>query len=81
MYHTRDTGTDFLIELSRASASVALSYGAHSNLCVNQIHRHGTKEQKRRYLPPLIAGEKVRIDTCPSLVSRHGYYMLCVLVS
>lgn len=46
-------------ELSRASASVALSYGAHSNLCVNQIHRHGTKEQKRKYLPPLIAGDKI----------------------
>lgn len=46
-------------ELSRASGSVALSYGAHSNLCVNQIHRHGTEEQKRQYLPPLVSGEKV----------------------
>jgi isovaleryl-CoA dehydrogenase len=46
-------------ELSRASASVALSYGAHSNLCVNQIQRHGTPEQKARYLPPLIAGTAV----------------------
>jgi len=46
-------------ELSRASASVALSYGAHSNLCVNQIHRHGTPEQKRRFLPPLISGAHV----------------------
>ncbi|MFA5520854.1 MAG: isovaleryl-CoA dehydrogenase [Castellaniella sp.] len=46
-------------ELSRASASVALSYGAHSNLCVNQIHRNGTGEQKRRYLPGLISGEQV----------------------
>src|SRR5215210_5348901 len=44
-------------EISRASASVALSYGAHSNLCVNQIRRNGTEEQKRRYLPPLITGE------------------------
>ncbi|CAA9279421.1 MAG: Isovaleryl-CoA dehydrogenase [uncultured Acetobacteraceae bacterium] len=44
-------------EVSRASASVGLSYGAHSNLCVNQINRHGTPEQKRRYLPPLITGE------------------------
>ena len=46
-------------EISRASGSVALSYGAHSNLCVNQIHRHGTKEQKRKYLPDLISGKKV----------------------
>ena len=46
-------------EISRASASVGLSYGAHSNLCVNQIERHGTAAQKRRYLPPLIRGEHV----------------------
>lgn len=46
-------------EISRASASVGLSYGAHSNLCVNQIRRHGTEEQKRRYLPQLISGEHV----------------------
>ncbi len=46
-------------EISRASASVALSYGAHSNLCINQIRRHGTDEQKRRYLPKLISGEHV----------------------
>ena len=46
-------------ELSRASASVALSYGAHSNLCVNQIHRNGTAEQKQRYLPKLISGEHI----------------------
>ena len=46
-------------ELSRASGSVALSYGAHSNLCVNQIHRHGTEDQKKKYLPPLVSGEKV----------------------
>ena len=46
-------------EVSRASASVGLSYGAHSNLCVNQINRHGTPEQKARYLPKLISGEHV----------------------
>ncbi|WP_338662884.1 isovaleryl-CoA dehydrogenase [Pararoseomonas sp. SCSIO 73927] len=46
-------------ELSRASASVALSYGAHSNLCVNQITRNGNEEQRRRYLPKLISGEYV----------------------
>ncbi len=44
-------------EISRASASVGLSYGAHSNLCVNQIRRFGTGEQKERYLPKLISGE------------------------
>ena len=46
-------------EVSRASASVGLSYGAHSNLCVNQIRRNGSDDQKRRYLPKLISGEHV----------------------
>ena len=46
-------------EISRGSASVGLSYGAHSNLCVNQIHRNGTAEQKQRYLPKLVSGEHV----------------------
>lgn len=46
-------------EVSRASASVGLSYGAHSNLCVNQIRRWGTEAQKRKYLPKLISGEHV----------------------
>jgi isovaleryl-CoA dehydrogenase len=46
-------------EVSRASAAVGLSYGAHSNLCVNQIRRWGSPEQKRRYLPKLISGEHV----------------------
>jgi isovaleryl-CoA dehydrogenase len=46
-------------EISRASASIGLSYGAHSNLCVNQIRRNGTAAQKRKYLPRLISGEHV----------------------
>jgi isovaleryl-CoA dehydrogenase len=46
-------------EISRGSASVGLSYGAHSNLCVNQIRRNGQPDQKRRYLPKLISGEHV----------------------
>lgn len=46
-------------EISRASASVGLSYGAHSNLCVNQIHKNGTHEQKLKYLPKLCSGEHV----------------------
>src|SRR5438874_1718580 len=46
-------------EISRASASVGLSYGAHSNLCVNQIRRNGTEAQKRKYLPKLVAGDWV----------------------
>ncbi len=46
-------------EISRASASVGLSYGAHSNLCVNQIRRNGNEQQRRRYLPKLISGEHV----------------------
>ncbi|MGU9956857.1 MAG: isovaleryl-CoA dehydrogenase [Arenicellales bacterium WSBS_2016_MAG_OTU3] len=46
-------------EISRASASVGLSYGAHSNLCVNQIRRNGSDEQKLKYLPKLISGERV----------------------
>jgi isovaleryl-CoA dehydrogenase len=46
-------------EISRASAAVGLSYGAHSNLCVNQIRRNGSEAQKRRYLPKLISGENV----------------------
>ncbi|HLO96593.1 MAG TPA: isovaleryl-CoA dehydrogenase [Burkholderiaceae bacterium] len=46
-------------EISRASASVGLSYGAHSNLCVNQINRNGSEAQKRKYLPKLISGEHV----------------------
>ncbi len=46
-------------EISRASAAVALAYGAHSNLCINQIYRNASEEQKRRYLPKLISGEHI----------------------
>jgi isovaleryl-CoA dehydrogenase len=46
-------------EISRASASVGLSYGAHSNLCVNQIRRNGSEAQKRKYLPKLVSGDHV----------------------
>src|SRR5262245_19552608 len=46
-------------EISRGSGAVGLSYGAHSNLCVNQINRNGSPEQKKRYLPKLISGEHV----------------------
>ena len=46
-------------EVSRASAAIGLSYGAHSNLCVNQIRRNGSEEQKKRYLPKLISGDHV----------------------
>ena len=46
-------------EIARASASISLSYGAHSNLCVNQIQLNGTEEQKERYLPKLVSGEHV----------------------
>src|SRR6266850_5727745 len=46
-------------EISRASASIGLSYGAHSNLCVNQIRRNGSDAQKRKYLPKLVSGDHV----------------------
>jgi len=55
-------------EISRGSASVGLSYGAHSNLCVNQIRRNGQPDQKRRYLPKLISGEHV----CALAMSESG---------
>jgi isovaleryl-CoA dehydrogenase len=55
-------------EISRASASVGLSYGAHSNLCVNQIRRNGTEAQKRAYLPRLVSGEHVGALA----MSEHG---------
>jgi len=76
-------------EIARASASVSLSYGAHSNLCVNQIKLNGTDEQRRTYLPKLISGEHVGALAMsePSAGSdvvsmqlraekRNGYYLL-----
>ncbi len=76
-------------EISRASASVGLSYGAHSNLCVNQIHRNGTPAQKRKYLPKLVSGEHVGalamsepgagsdvISMKLTAVDKGGYYVL-----
>jgi isovaleryl-CoA dehydrogenase len=76
-------------EIARASASVSLSYGAHSNLCVNQIKLNGTDEQRRKYLPRLISGEHVgalamsEASAGSDVVSmklkaekRNGYYVL-----
>jgi isovaleryl-CoA dehydrogenase len=76
-------------EVSRASASVALSYGAHSNLCVNQIKLNGSEEQKRRYLPGLVAGTHVGalamseagagsdvVAMTLKAERRNGYYLL-----
>ena len=66
-------------ELSRASGSVALSYGAHSNLCISQLVRHATQAQKDKYLPQLLTGEllglgfglgfKNRVRVSPSLLA------------
>ncbi len=76
-------------ELARASASVSLSYGAHSNLCVNQIYLNGTDEQKAKYLPDLVSGEKVGalamseanagsdvVSMQLQAVKRNGYYLV-----
>jgi isovaleryl-CoA dehydrogenase len=76
-------------EISRASASVGLSYGAHSNLCVNQIHRNGTEAQKKKYLPKLVSGEHVGalamseagagsdvISMKLAAADKGGYYLL-----
>lgn len=76
-------------EISRASASVGLSYGAHSNLCVNQINRNGNEAQKQKYLPKLISGEHVGalamsepgagsdvISMKLKAEDRGGYYLL-----
>lgn len=76
-------------EISRASASVGLSYGAHSNLCVNQIHRNGSQSQKEKYLPKLVSGEHIGalamsepnagsdvVSMKLSAVEQDGYYVL-----
>ena len=76
-------------EISRASASVGLSYGAHSNLCVNQIKRNGTEEQRQAYLPKLVSGEHVGalamsepgagsdvISMRLTAQEKYGYYLL-----
>ncbi len=76
-------------EISRASASVGLSYGAHSNLCVNQIKRNGTEEQRQAYLPKLVSGEHVGalamsepgagsdvISMRLTAQEKNGYYLL-----
>jgi len=78
-----------LEEISRASASVGLSYGAHSNLCVNQIHRNGTPKQKKKYLPKLVSGDFIGalamsepnagsdvVSMKLSAVERDGHYIL-----
>ena len=78
-----------LEEISRASASVGLSYGAHSNLCVNQIHRNGTAAQKQKYLPKLVSGEYIGalamsepnagsdvVSMKLSAVEKDGHYIL-----
>lgn len=76
-------------EISRASASVGLSYGAHSNLCVNQIHRNGNAQQKQKYLPKLVSGEFIGalamsepnagsdvVSMKLSAVEKDGHYIL-----
>jgi len=78
-----------LEEISRASASVGLSYGAHSNLCVNQIHRNGTMAHKQKYLPKLVSGEYIGalamsepnagsdvVSMKLAAVEKDGYYIL-----
>ena len=60
-------------EISRASASVGLSYGAHSNLCVNQLRSWGNAEQKRKYLPKLCSGEYLGDERAGRRFRRHGY--------
>ena len=61
-------------ELSRASGSVALSYGAHSNLCISQLVRHATQAQKDKYLPQLLTGEARNAAGCLSVA-----HMFCSL--
>ena len=78
-------------ELSRASGSVALSYGAHSNLCINQIVRNGSEEQKQKYLPQLLTGGRLylRALICVSAMQSRqrscsantGHLCLCISIS
>ena len=70
---TGGTYTDHCIimeELSRASGAIALSYGAHSNLCVNQISRNGNEEQKKKYLPKVIKIEKKKQILIVEMIGR-----------
>lgn len=61
-------------ELSRASGSVGLSYGAHSNLCVNQLVRNGNQQQKEKYLPKLVSGKQLLI--CSVLMFHQVAHLL-----
>jgi hypothetical protein len=87
--HTSGTGlgyTEHVIameELSRASGSIGLSYGAHSNLCVNQIVRNGTADQKARYLPKLISGHHMgwlRVLFLPNMVLQCRVVVTLVVI-
>jgi hypothetical protein len=76
------THMPFLQELSRASGAVGLSYGAHSNLCVNQIVRNGNEQQKEKYLPKLVSGEQASaLMLIPLLpVRQQSDNLWCVVV-
>src|SRR3712207_4529023 len=67
-------------EVSRASASIGLSYGAHSNLCVSQIRRWGSDAQKRRYLPKLISGEDRKSTRLNSSHANISYAVFCLKI-
>ena len=63
-------------EISRASAAIGLSYGAHSNLCVNQIHRNGTEEQKQKYLPKVTHAKQCVYIFLKNLISEKKIYRI-----